>query len=150
MTRSFGVFFVMRLNKRLSKQSWDWWFETTSCLLWRHCNVYMFGVVIDNRDRSREALCNMTVAKRQYWHEELRAWYAGYMHLTGVGNKYTYQWALMVLYNMTRHLFIRNSWTHHPIFNASLFYIYTDCFAGSRQIYRRIKYAASPFRCLYK
>ena len=26
------------LNKRLSKQSWDWWFETPSCSLWRHCN----------------------------------------------------------------------------------------------------------------
>ena len=25
-------------NKRLSKQSWGWWFETSSCSLWRHCN----------------------------------------------------------------------------------------------------------------
>ena len=25
-------------NKRLSKQSWDWWFETPSRPLWRHCN----------------------------------------------------------------------------------------------------------------
>ena len=25
------------LNKRLSKQSWGWWFETTSHQLWRHC-----------------------------------------------------------------------------------------------------------------
>ena len=24
--------------KRLSKQSWGWWFETPSCSLWRHCN----------------------------------------------------------------------------------------------------------------
>ena len=28
------------LNKRLSKQSWGWWFETPSRPLWRHCNVY--------------------------------------------------------------------------------------------------------------
>ena len=28
----------LRLNKRLSKQSWDWWFETLSRPLWRHCN----------------------------------------------------------------------------------------------------------------
>ena len=28
--RSFDVFFDLRLNKRLSKQSWDWWFETPS------------------------------------------------------------------------------------------------------------------------
>ena len=38
VTRSFDVFFDLRLNKRLSKQSWDWWFETPSGSLWRHCN----------------------------------------------------------------------------------------------------------------
>ena len=31
-------FFDLRLNKRFSKQSWDWWFETSSRSLWRHCN----------------------------------------------------------------------------------------------------------------
>ena len=39
VTRSFDVFFDLRLNKRLSKQSWGWWFETPSRSLWRHCNV---------------------------------------------------------------------------------------------------------------
>ena len=39
VTRSFDVFFVLRLNKRLSKQSWGFWLETPSCPLWRHCNV---------------------------------------------------------------------------------------------------------------
>ena len=38
VTRSFGVFFDLRLNKRLSKQSWGWWFETLLRPLWRHCN----------------------------------------------------------------------------------------------------------------
>ena len=36
VTRSFDVFFDLRLNKRLSKQSWGWWFETLSPPLWRH------------------------------------------------------------------------------------------------------------------
>ena len=40
VTRSFDVFLDLRLNKRLSKQSWDWWFETPSRPLWRHRNVY--------------------------------------------------------------------------------------------------------------
>ena len=31
-------FFDLRLNKRLSKQSWGWWFETQSRPLWRHSN----------------------------------------------------------------------------------------------------------------
>ena len=30
VTRSFDVFFDLCLNKRLSKQSWGWWFETLS------------------------------------------------------------------------------------------------------------------------
>ena len=39
VTRSFHVFFDLRLNKPLSKQSWGWWFETLSCPLRRHCNA---------------------------------------------------------------------------------------------------------------
>ena len=38
VTRSFDVFFDLRLNKRLSKQPRGWWFETPSRPLWRHCN----------------------------------------------------------------------------------------------------------------
>ena len=38
VTRSFDVFFDLRPNKRLSKQSRCWWFETPSSPLWRHCN----------------------------------------------------------------------------------------------------------------
>ena len=39
VARSFDVFFYLRLNKRLNKQSWVLWFETPSRPLWRHCNV---------------------------------------------------------------------------------------------------------------
>ena len=37
--RSFDIFFDLRPNIRLSKQSWGWWFETPSRSLWRHCNA---------------------------------------------------------------------------------------------------------------
>ena len=37
--RSFDVFFDLRLNKRLSKQSWGWRFETPSIPLWRYCHM---------------------------------------------------------------------------------------------------------------
>ena len=33
-----GISINLRLNKRLSKQSWGWWFETPSRSLWRHSN----------------------------------------------------------------------------------------------------------------
>ena len=39
VTQKFDVFFDLRPNKRLSKQSWSWWFETQSRPLWRHRNV---------------------------------------------------------------------------------------------------------------
>ena len=32
--------FDLPLNKRLSKQSWGWWFETPSHPLWIHCNEF--------------------------------------------------------------------------------------------------------------
>ena len=40
VTRSFDVFFHLRLNKRLSKQSRGWRFGTPSWSLWRQCNEY--------------------------------------------------------------------------------------------------------------
>ena len=39
VTRSFDVFFDLRLNKQLRKQSWGWWFQTPSHSLWHHCNA---------------------------------------------------------------------------------------------------------------
>ena len=51
VTRNFDVFFDLRLNKRLSKQSRGWWFETLSPPLWRH------------RNESGRFLCGMEILK---------------------------------------------------------------------------------------
>ena len=40
LTRSFGAFFDLRLNKRLNQQPWGWWFETPAWSLWRHPNDF--------------------------------------------------------------------------------------------------------------
>ena len=56
VTRSFDVFFDLRLNKQLSKQSRGWWFETPSRSLWRQRNV-----MIDFRMKS-------THYSRWWWH----------------------------------------------------------------------------------
>ena len=50
VTRSFDVFFDLRLNKRLSKQPWGWWFEMPSWSLWRPCNDTF--TMVSFRDRS--------------------------------------------------------------------------------------------------
>ena len=41
-------FFDRCLNKRLSKQSWGWWFETSTCPLWQHydVNLLMWDLII--------------------------------------------------------------------------------------------------------
>ena len=51
VTRSFDVFFDLRPNKRLNKQPWVWWFETSSWSLWRQCNVSLCtsSVLINDR-----------------------------------------------------------------------------------------------------
>ena len=43
VTRSFDVFFDLHPNKRLSKQWWGWWFETSPCPLRRHRNEFKRG-----------------------------------------------------------------------------------------------------------
>ena len=45
VTRSFDVFFDLRLNKQLTKKSWGWWFETLSGSLWRQCNDNFIFVI---------------------------------------------------------------------------------------------------------
>ena len=52
VTWSFDVFFDLRLNKRLSKQSWGWWFETQSRSLWRHGKV-PYDIVKSRRGEMR-------------------------------------------------------------------------------------------------
>ena len=41
-----------------SKQSWDWWFETLSRLVWRHCNV---------------TIENGHIHVKEHWHNRLNA-----------------------------------------------------------------------------
>ena len=64
VTRSFDVFFDLRLNKPLSKQPWGWWFETLSRSLWRHRN--------DARATAFEP-CVHVCAKPAFWMFILRA-----------------------------------------------------------------------------
>ena len=38
--------FDLCLNRRLSKQSWGWWFEMHPRSLWRHCNVRLYPTLL--------------------------------------------------------------------------------------------------------
>ena len=47
VTRSFDIFFGLRLNEQLSKQSWGWWFETPSRSLERSLDQFNVAPVTD-------------------------------------------------------------------------------------------------------
>ena len=74
VTRNFDVFFDLRLNKRLSKQSRGWWFETLSRPLWRHCNAKCKTVTFLYIGNLLELLQACTNAKGQI-SQRNRIWY---------------------------------------------------------------------------
>ena len=50
VTESFDVFFDLRMNKRLSKQSWGWWLRRYSA---HYDVIVMYGIHIVKKDFSR-------------------------------------------------------------------------------------------------
>ena len=66
MLRSFDVFFDLRLNKRLKKQSWGWWFETLSRPLWRHCNAQKTGIAVWHPAPLKQRLLNKPLTEHCY------------------------------------------------------------------------------------
>ena len=70
VTRSFDVSFDLRPNKRLSKHSWGWWFETPSRPLWRH--RYEYQAIQSTQTRTENsgvlsAVSPVLNAKRIIW-----------------------------------------------------------------------------------
>ena len=85
VTRSFDVFFDLRLNKWLSKQSWDWWLETLSSPLWRHSNEYMFTLTSTEGPQNAcvkpdQVLCNYNAHINSLWPSDV-LW--GHVHVSG-------------------------------------------------------------------
>ena len=64
VTRSFDVFSDLRLNKRLSKQTQSWWFETQSWSLWRHCNAKK-GLLRRRRHFKFAGMCFVIICHNQ-------------------------------------------------------------------------------------
>ena len=66
------LFLSARLYKRLSKQSWGWWFETPSRSLWRHCNAYTSVEFRSNYSKSHRQISDWPIKKHHHmftsWH----------------------------------------------------------------------------------
>ena len=63
VTHSFDAFFDLRRNKRLSKQSRRWWFETSPCSLRRHCNALEYVLTQYNKPTLNPRLVGRQIAK---------------------------------------------------------------------------------------
>ena len=53
VTRSFDVFFDLRLDQQLTKQWRDRWLEIPSRSLWRHCNMLGTTIAEEHHDRKK-------------------------------------------------------------------------------------------------
>ena len=69
VTRSFGVSFDLRRNKRLNKQSCCWWFETLLRPLWRQWNVIGVG---DQVQFSHEAMTGLWSISHIIMHDVIK------------------------------------------------------------------------------
>ena len=73
VTLSFDVFFDLRPNKRFSKQSWGWWFETPSRSLWHY--YFLFFLFI------KTYLTRMTHQPEAVLHEVLPYTITQFIHM---------------------------------------------------------------------
>ena len=91
VTRSYDVFFDLRLNKQLSQQSWGWWFEMQSHPLWHHCSTMPW---LESCDSPPECCNNVVTIFFQFV-----AWFSIPMALSGksgtCAGKSIPQWATL-------------------------------------------------------
>ena len=111
--RSFDVFFDLRLNKRLSKQSWGWWFETPSRPLWRHRNagIWVQWIICFNHLTLQEPSCRLYEAwswssfcpKTSYYCQAINSHSADYDVTYHVSTYFTYWWCQMRSRRLTQY-----------------------------------------------
>ena len=102
---------VLRLNKRLSKQSWCWWSETPSLPFWRHRNVTRkmciivtwtttYSTSISHTDDHKSNYGFRKNCSVQFWPEDQSLWVeqSKYFNVTDIGLMKTQSrniWSLM-------------------------------------------------------
>ena len=70
VTRIFDILFDLRLNKRLSKQSWGWWFETLSRPLWLHSNVmFSYQSIYSTLHQVHHKIYRQLILRRCWCHQ---------------------------------------------------------------------------------
>ena len=97
VTRNFGIFFDLHLNKQLSKQLRCQWFETPPRSLWRHCNeviIYTYSVSMS------VVFVNETPGTVVYWQMIYNTWVM-FCHVMGIYIHYWYSgWSICNWYGL--------------------------------------------------
>ena len=114
--------FLWSLNKRLSKQSWGWWFGTLSCPLWRHCNAVSDHLHWKPWVPLMPTLSSIRCHQwRQSWHYENLLffsvkvhWWSNSIHPFFLG---TCTWMANVHQSLTKH---NNKWNKHRITKSAI------------------------------
>ena len=70
VTQSFDVFFDLRLNKRLGKQSWGWWFEMPPRPLRRHMKNIIFWFKFHSGPLNAQ-LTKFVIGLVPIWHQTI-------------------------------------------------------------------------------
>ena len=116
VTRSFDDLFDLRLNKRLSKQSWGWWFETLSRSLWRHRNDDCHEYCLTETSWHGTAffitspLCHDDLIK--WKHFRVSYWpFARGIHRSSVNSPYKGQWRGTLMFSLV--CACRNGWVNN-------------------------------------
>ena len=127
--RSFDVYFNLRPNKRLSKQSWGWWFEMPSRPLWRHRNVFNYFQCIAHSMNAIHTWRALTTQWRpllwlhpiHLWHNDKAGyhmyfeWQIYFVFQNTVTVKYLYFQLLSIYPKLQNHYFF--NFNHNKTFN---------------------------------
>ena len=106
VTRSFDVYFDLRPNKRLSKQSLGWWFETLSPPLWRHRNAVRSHAISQLVSKGWNRCSNFSNRSE---HDDVINWkhfpsywlFVGGIHRPPVNSPHKGQWRVALMYSLT-------------------------------------------------
>ena len=147
VTGSFDIIFDMHLNKRLSKQSRGWWFETPLCPLWRHCNVFHHSInPIKAANDPSTCTCHNSlpvVACAKLWLDEQINFHIGTIHIYCYKTRFISSWTVCVM-GLTLVSQIHNIWSLHVLIacfisvcaNKTIFYYRnTQSIPGCQALY---------------
>ena len=99
---------ICALNKRLSKQSWGWWFKTPSRSLWRHCNGTKTVTWPESRCIRQGANKHISVNRKYIWRDSISVNLGHYQDLFRISHNK--EVCVMCVNYMAKHVCVHFYW----------------------------------------